>query len=200
MGKTGKPKRRKTSRPQDAGLRTSRKAKRTLLVLHVNDSTDDQVLFQTACRHAKVPFVWHVADSAEKALSYLRTLLEVSRLRSVSWPDLVLLDIVMPGDSGLQVLEYMRATPGLKTLPVVVFTAEDDPKMIRKAQELGANSYLLKPKQFHETVQLVSSLYGVWSKSTRPVVAEGSGRDSTTAARNTDRGPSGEIGGQQAEV
>ena len=171
-----------------------------MLVLHVNDSTDDQVLFQTACRHAKVPFVWHVADSAEKALSYLRTLLEVSRLRSVSWPDLVLLDIVMPGESGLRVLEYMRATPGLKTLPVVVFTAEDDPKMIRKAQELGANSYLLKPKQFHETVQLVSSLYGVWSKSTRSAAAEGSGRDSTTVPRNTDRGPSREIGGQQTEV
>ena len=200
MGKTGKPKRRKTSRPQDAGLRTSRKAKRTLLVLHVNDSTDDQVLFQTACRHAKVPFVWHVADSAEKALSYLRTLLEVSRLRSVSWPDLVLLDIVMPGESGLRVLEYMRATSGLKTLPVVVFTAEDDPKMIRKAQAMGANSYLLKPKQFHETVQLVSSLYAAWSKSARPVAAEGSGREASIVPRNTDRGLSGEIGGQQAEV
>ena len=171
-----------------------------MLVLHVNDSTDDQVLFQTACRHAKVPFVWHVADSAEKALSYLRTLLKLSRRHSVSWPDLVLLDIVMPGESGLRVLEYMRATPGLKTLPVVVFTAQDDPKMIRKAQELGANSYLLKPRQFHQTVQLVSSLYAAWSKSARFAVAEGSELETTAVPRNKDRGPSGTVGVQQAEI
>jgi CheY-like chemotaxis protein len=171
-----------------------------LLVLHVNDSTDDQVLFQTACRHAKVPFVWHVADSAEKALSYLRTLLKLSRRHAVSWPDLVLLDIVMPGESGLCVLEYMRATPGLKTLPVVVFTAQDDPKMIRKVQELGANSYLLKPRQFHQTVQLVSSLYAAWGKSAWSAVAEGSGLDATTVPRNKDRGPSGKVGVQPAEL
>jgi CheY-like chemotaxis protein len=90
-------------------------------------------------------------------------LLKVNRLHSVSWPDLVLLDIAMPGASGLQVLEFVRATPDLKHLPVVVFTHLEDPKIIRQAQELGANSYLLKPNHFHQTVQLVSSLYATWS-------------------------------------
>jgi hypothetical protein len=70
MGTNGNEKKKKTPCPQDAGSRASRRANPTLLVLHVNDSTDDQVLFQTACKHAKVPFVWHVADSAEKAISY----------------------------------------------------------------------------------------------------------------------------------
>jgi CheY-like chemotaxis protein len=196
MGAKGNEKRTRTSRLQDAGSRASGRAKPILLVLHVNDSTDDQVLFQTACKHAKVPFVWHVADSAEKALSYLRTLLKVSRERSVSWPDLVLLDLVMPGEGGLRVLEYMRATPGLKTLPVVVFTSQDDPKMIRQAQKLGASSYLLKPKQFHETVQVVSSLYATWSRIKRPAVAEGRRRDDTTALRNKDHASSKEVRGQ----
>jgi hypothetical protein len=45
------------------------KQRPTLLVFHINDSTDDQVLFQAACKHAQVPFLWHVADSAEKAIS-----------------------------------------------------------------------------------------------------------------------------------
>jgi CheY-like chemotaxis protein len=163
------------SRSQAGVSRGSRRAKRTLLVLHVNDSTDDQVLFQTACKHAKVPFLWHVADSAEKALSYFRALLEVNRQHAVRWPDLVLLDIVMPGDSGLRVLEYVRATPDLKALPVVILTSEDEPKLIRKAQELGANSYLLKPKQFHETVQLVGALYATWSRARRPAAAADAG-------------------------
>ena len=170
MGERGLGKGNSGSRPAKAGPRASAEVRRTLLVLHVNDSTDDQVLFQTACKHANVPFMWHVADSAEKALSYLRALLRVHRKHSAAWPDLVLLDIVLGEESGLRVLEYMRATPGLKTLPVVVFTSQDDPKIIRQAQELGANSFLLKPKQFHETVQLVSSLYSVWSQAKRSAV------------------------------
>ena len=190
MGGTGKGKRKQASRSQAGVSRGSRRAKPTLLVLHVNDSTDDQVLFQTACKHAKVPLVWHVADSAEKALSYFRTLLEVNRQHAVSWPDLVLLDIVMPGDSGLRVLEYMRATPELKMLPVVIFTSLAEPKLIRKAQELGANSYLLKPKQFHETVQLVSSLYATWSRVKRPAPSAGAGLGLGWDQRSPDMGSS----------
>src|SRR3954451_4634331 len=99
----------------------------TLLVLHINDSTDDQVLFQTACKHAQVPFAWHVTDSAEKAKSYLETLLKVDRLHAVRWPDLIVLDIVMPGESGLKVLEFIRSTPELQRLPVVIFTGHGNP-------------------------------------------------------------------------
>src|SRR5215468_10251990 len=82
--------------------------KPTLLVLHINDSTDDQVLFQTACKHAEVPFIWHVTDSAEKAISYLDTLVKLDKSHSVRWPDLVVLDVVMPGESGFKVLEHIR--------------------------------------------------------------------------------------------
>jgi CheY-like chemotaxis protein len=171
MGEKGNEKRKKVVSAHDAGSRTSGGAKPTLLVFHVNDSTDDQVIFQTACKHADVPFQWHVADSAEKGMSYLRALLEISRRHAVSWPDLVLLDIAMPGGSGLLVLEYIRATPVLKTMPVVVFTDHDDPEVIRQAQKLGANSYLLKPRQFHQTVQLVRSLYDTWSTARRPSIA-----------------------------
>src|SRR2546429_1486745 len=89
-----------------------------LRVLHVNDSTDDQVLFQAACRKGNVPFNWHVCDSAEKGISYLQSLVDQSKKTPVCWPDLVLLDIVMPGSSGIEVLKFVRRTPELKELPV----------------------------------------------------------------------------------
>lgn len=162
----------KRSPAPGGGARASRRVKRSLLIFHINDSTDDQVLFQTACKHAKLPFAWHVADSVEKALSYLQALVKVNRQHSAAWPDLVLLDIVLGADSGLRVLEYMQATAGLKTLPVVILTSQDDPTVIREAQKLGADSYLLKPKQFHETVQLVNSLYSVFSRFTRGRLAK----------------------------
>src|ERR1051326_2693734 len=71
-----------------------------LLVLHINDSTDDQILFQAACRRGNVPFNWHVADSAEKGISYLKKLVTQSKRLPVCWPDLILLDIIMPELSG----------------------------------------------------------------------------------------------------
>jgi len=142
----------------------------TLLVLHINDSTDDQVLFQTACKHARVPFAWHVTDSAEKAKSYLQTLVRVDRMHSVRWPDLIVLDIMMPGESGLKVLEFIRATPELHRLPVVIFSGHGSPALVDEAYRLGANSFLAKPDDFKQAVSLVASLYSVWSIAKRPTV------------------------------
>src|SRR5438552_11799780 len=117
----------------------------SLLVLHIDDSPDDQVLFQTACKHANVPFMWHVADSAEKAISYLESLLKLDQKHSVRWPDLVVLDVVMPGESGLRVLEHIRATPGLAGLPVVIFSAHLDPTIVEQARKLGADAFVAQP-------------------------------------------------------
>ena len=146
------------------------KKRPTLLVLHINDSTDDQVLFQTACKHAEVPFNWHVADSAEKGVSYLNTLVQLDKSHSAAWPDLVVLDVVMPGDNGFAVLEYIRKTPALRRLPVVIFTGHSTPAIVEEAYKLGANSFLAKPANFSQTVELVSSLYSIWSVAQRPTL------------------------------
>jgi len=147
-----------------------RQKRPTLLVLHINDSTDDQVLFQTACKHAEVPFNWHVADSAQKGVSYLNTLVKLDQSHAAAWPDLVVLDVVMPGDNGFAVLEYIRKTPALHRLPVVIFTGHSTPAMVEEAYKLGANSFLAKPANFSQTVDLVSSLYSIWSIAQRPTI------------------------------
>ena len=130
-----------------------------LRVLHVNDSVDDQVLFQAACRRGQVPFNWHVADSADKALLYLNTLIEQSRKVPVCWPDVVLLDIVMPMASGFEVLRFIRATPALARLPVVILTGHAYPNNEEESMRLGANGFLIKPSDFQEIVELAKSLY-----------------------------------------
>jgi CheY-like chemotaxis protein len=128
-------------------------------VFHVNDSTDDQVLFQAACQKGGVPFNWHVADSAEKGISYLRTLVEHSEKVPVCWPDIVLLDIVMPMVTGLEVLRYIRETAELKHLPVVVFTGHSHPQNREDSIRLGANAFWLKPQDFVGAVTIARDLY-----------------------------------------
>jgi CheY-like chemotaxis protein len=141
-----------------------------LLVFHVNDNTDDQVLFQAACKEADVPFHWHVAESAERGISYLTSLLTLSQTQSVRWPDLIVLDMAMPGASGMSVLEFIRSTPRLSPLPVVILTGHASAELQEAASTLGANSFYHKPASFSELVELVSALYRIWSAARRPVI------------------------------
>ncbi len=139
-----------------------------LLVFHINDNTDDQVLFQAACQQANVPFQWHVAETAERGISYLQSLLTLSRTQAVRWPDLVVLDLMMPGDNGLKVLEFIRGDAKLGPLPVVILTGHPSVSMQQAALKLGANAFYQKPADFSELVELVSSLYRIWSSAHRP--------------------------------
>ena len=141
-----------------------------LLVFHVNDSTDDQVLFQAACKKARVPIQWHVAESAERGISYLESLVKMSGEQAVRWPDLVILDIVMPDASGFKVLEYIRSNQKLRPLPVVIFTGCSTPERMQQAYDLGANAFHEKPGTFSDTVKLVDTLYVTWSTAKRPTL------------------------------
>jgi DNA-binding response OmpR family regulator len=60
-------------------------------------------------------------------------------------PDVVLLDIMMPDVSGLEVLRFMRREPGLQHIPVVIVSAKSLPSDIRTGLEAGATVYLTKP-------------------------------------------------------
>ena len=131
----------------------------TFRVFHINDSTDDQVLFQAACQKGGIPFNWHVTDSAQKGISYLKTLVEHSGEMPVCWPDLVLLDLVMPIASGFEVLKFIRATTELKHLPVVVFTGDTVPTNRTDSLKMGATAFMLKPQSFSEAVALARELY-----------------------------------------
>ncbi len=60
-------------------------------------------------------------------------------------PDVILMDINMPGVNGLEVLRFLRRDPLTAQVPVVIITAEESPTMKRDAFAAGANAYLLKP-------------------------------------------------------
>ena len=63
-------------------------------------------------------------------------------------PDLVLLDIVMPGISGLDVLNFMRTDPRLIGIPVIIISSNSMPSDKQTCLEAGANEYLTKPVSY----------------------------------------------------
>ena len=70
--------------------------------------------------------------------------LEASAAPDVPTPDVILLDLVMPGMDGLELLEALHRHAQWKALPVVVLTALSDTHTVNRAQQLGAKAYLVK--------------------------------------------------------
>ena len=70
-------------------------------------------------------------------------------------PDVVILDLMMPDVSGLEVLRFMRREPEYKDIPVIVVSAKSMPADIRTGMEAGASAYLTKPVGYLELKQAV---------------------------------------------
>jgi two-component system, OmpR family, phosphate regulon response regulator PhoB len=69
---------------------------------------------------------------------------EALRLAAVVPPDLIYLDLGLPGMTGLEVLERLRTAPSTADVPIVILTNYSEPEMIKRGQELGAQDYLIK--------------------------------------------------------
>ncbi len=72
-------------------------------------------------------------------------------------PDLVLLDIMMPGVSGLELCRYLRRDPRYRELPVVIISAKSQPEDIREGMNAGATAYLTKPVAMKTLIQTIGT-------------------------------------------
>jgi CheY-like chemotaxis protein len=130
-------------------------------VLYVEDSADDVTLVQMAFRKAGVRAQIEVASDGEKAI-------EVLKNGAVSGISCVLLDLKLPGISGLQVLSWIREQPHLKRVPVIMFTSSSLQADVNQAYDLGANSYLVKPSSLDELIALAQMIDQYWLHTNTP--------------------------------
>jgi PAS domain S-box-containing protein len=128
------------------------------VVLSADDSEDAHVLLRRAFVKAGIRAgLKHVYGGGE-AISYLKGEGAFSDRGKYPLPVLLLLDLKMPGVSGFDVLEYLRGQPQKRKFPVVVFSSSENQQDVRKARELGADSYEVKPPDFKGLVELVHKL------------------------------------------
>lgn len=131
-------------------------------ILLVEDNADDEELTLRALnRHNLANNIDIVRDGAE-ALDFIFCRGGYADRNPKSFPAVVLLDLMLPKVSGLEVLEAIRKNKPTSLLPVVVLTSSDEQIDMIKSYELGANSYVRKPVEFGDFSEAVAQLGLYW--------------------------------------
>lgn len=142
-----------------------------LRVLLVEDNPDHVLLIRRAIRQLGADHEVEAIDSGEQVF--------VSLQDAGQPPDLILLDINMPGFSGFDVLSRLRNDESYKYIPVVMLTSSDAGPDIARAYELGASGYIAKPSHFQDLRAVLGNTMLYWSAMRRhqpPVSEAGGGR------------------------
>lgn len=138
--------------------------RRTIEILLVDDNPGDLQLIKEMLAEAKHSNRAHAVRGGRAALMFLR---KQGAYRDVPTPDLVLLDINMPGMNGLEVIQEIRTDPELTCLPIIVLTSSDDERDIRRCYELRANCYVSKPGGLDGLGRIVRSIDEFWLSTAR---------------------------------
>lgn len=136
-------------------------------ILLVEDNAHDLELTLIALERSHLANDVIVVRDGEEALDYLLRR-GAHADRHEGNPAVILLDLKLPKISGLEVLEAVRQTEALRSVPIVMLTSSREPADLSRAYELGANSYVVKPVIFKEFVAAVSDVGLFWAVLNEP--------------------------------
>ncbi len=85
-------------------------------------------------------------------------------------PDLILLDLGLPGGDGFKVMEWFKANPDLAVIPIIIISARNSHENRARAMEAGAKAFLEKPVDNAELLAVIRQALGESTKPERPLV------------------------------
>ena len=135
---------------------------RPMHILLIEDNPADVELTRQCFLESRIPNEVHAALNADMAFAFLR---RTGQFANAPRPDLVLLDLNLPGIDGREILAGIKGDPELQMIPVVVLTTSDADNDVREAYRLQANSYLRKPVDLGEFLELADAVCRYWSRS-----------------------------------
>ncbi|MDX2099078.1 MAG: response regulator [Leptolyngbyaceae cyanobacterium bins.59] len=132
---------------------------RPIEILLVEDSPSDANLTIREFGRAKIANNLHWVEDGETAMNFLRC---EGEFQDAPRPDLILLDLNLPGMDGREVLAEVKADEALKCIPIVVLTTSNDEEDVLRSYNFNANCYITKPidiQQFIHVVQLINEFW-----------------------------------------
>ncbi len=131
-------------------------------ILIIEDDANDILLLRRAFSKAGLVNPVHVASDGDMAVDYLQGNGVYCDRAKHPLPVLILLDLKLPRRSGHEVLNWLRAQSGLRRIPVVILTSSKESKDLDRAYDEGANSYLIKPADPADLLEMVKQLNLYW--------------------------------------
>ena len=127
------------------------------VILLVEDNEDDYEATVRSLKknHFLNPVHW--CRSGREALEFLQTATETGAL-----PDLILLDLNMPGIDGRQVLAAVKGDAALRHIPVIVLTTSNDSRDVDQCYDIGASTYIQKPVSFEGLTEAIRTMKDYW--------------------------------------
>jgi len=129
------------------------------VVLLVEDSPGDVRLTREALKDAKVYVNLRVASDGIVAMAFLR---REGEFADAPRPDLILLDLNLPRKDGREVLQEIKASMTLMSIPVVILTTSAADEDILRSYQLNANCYVTKPVGLDGFLKVIKNIDGFW--------------------------------------
>lgn len=139
-------------------------SKQKLHILLVEDSAADAMLIQRGFRKAGVSCALDWIENGEKAIAFLE---RQGEYKQAVRPDLIILDLNLPGLDGREVLEKIKNDSAFRRIPIVIMSTSDSEKDISGSYDLHANCYIVKPFDVNDFLQIASSIEEFWLKTVR---------------------------------
>ena len=124
-------------------------------LLLVEDTPEDSLFFRKALVQAGLQCSLEVLSDGQRVVDRLVE-------GDGPLPSRVVLDLKLPGLSGLEILAWIRAHPGLQHLPVIILTSSQVPSDVHTANVLGVAAFLVKPVSFKSLVEVVQGIAERW--------------------------------------
>lgn len=131
-------------------------------ILIVEDNPQDAELTIRAMRKNNLANNLYVVEDGEEALDFIFCKGKYANRSFAQPPKVIFLDLKLPKISGLEVLQEIKSNPLTKSMPVVMVTSSREDPDIRKAYELGVNSYVVKPVNFEDFLRAMSQIGLYW--------------------------------------
>lgn len=128
-------------------------------ILLVEDNPGDARLCEEALKESKVLNNLHIVKDGQEALDYV---FKKNQYENAVTPDLIILDLNLPRVDGKEVLANIKNDENTKTIPVVILTSSKAEEDIVKTYELHANSYITKPLDFDQFIEIVKQINQFW--------------------------------------
>ena len=134
---------------------TDGRSGRVVDVLLVEDDPGDVLMTREAFEHHGIRNQLHVVNDGEQALRFLR---RTGEYVGAPRPGLILLDLNLPRQDGLEVLAELKQDPGLRVIPVVILTTSQADEDILRSYALHANAFVTKPVDFEQFIDAIRQI------------------------------------------